>query len=52
MVDAGALAARHLIALGHTPLLDIEVMQAMWRRDGADRRLAQQVHQLTGGMIA
>ncbi|MDX1880092.1 hypothetical protein SBE55_20015 [Mycolicibacterium sp. 141076] len=51
-VDASASAARHLLAQGHTPLLEIEVLQALWRRGGHDRRLAQHLHQLTDGVVA
>lgn len=51
-IDAGRDAARHLLAAGQTPLLEIEILQALWRRGGDDRRLAQHIHQLTEGQIA
>lgn len=51
-IDAGRDAALHLLADGKTPLLEIEVLRALWRRGGPDRRLAQRLHQLTEGQIA
>lgn len=51
-VDAGAAAASHLLALGYVPLLEAEVLEILWRRGGNDRRLAQQLYQLTGGVAA
>lgn len=52
MVDAGRDAALHVLEHGDIPLLEIEVLRALWRRGGDDRRLAQQLHQLTGGRAA
>lgn len=52
MVAAGRAAALHILDAGEIPLLEIEILQALYRRGGADRRLAQQLHQLTGGVIA
>jgi len=52
MIDAGKAAAEHLLCRGHTPILEIEILQALWRRGGEDRRLAQHIHQLTDGAIA
>ncbi|WNG94994.1 hypothetical protein [Mycobacterium sp. ITM-2016-00318] len=37
---------------GLTPRLEIEVLQALWRRGGADRDLAETLHGMTGGVIA
>lgn len=52
-VDAGRDAALHILSTtGKTPLLEIEVLRALWRRGGTDRRLAQQLHQLTDGQVA
>jgi len=51
-IDAGRDAAQHLLSVGQTPLLEIEVLQALWRRGGDDRRLAQHLHQLAEGLIA
>lgn len=50
--DAGAAAASHLLVHGYIPLLEAPVLEALWRRGGADRRLAQQLYQLTGGVAA
>ena len=46
-VDAGAAAAQHLLELGLTPILDVAVLRALWRRPGRDRDLAQHLHTLT-----
>ena len=51
MVDAGAAAARHLLGVGHVPLLELEMLQALWRRGGRDRDLAEQLHAAAGGEI-
>jgi hypothetical protein len=50
-VDAGRDAARHILASGKVPLLEFEILQALWRRGGADRALAEQLHAATGGEI-
>jgi hypothetical protein len=52
MIDASAAAARHLLQRGHTPLLEIEVLQALYRRGGDDRALAEELHELTHGEVA
>jgi hypothetical protein len=52
MIDAGRDAARHVLDGGQVPLLEIEVLQALWRRGGDDRRLAEELHKLTGGLVA
>ncbi|MGO9352182.1 MAG: hypothetical protein ACLP3C_15665 [Mycobacterium sp.] len=49
MVDAGAHAARHILELGHTPILKTDTLQALWARGGTDRELAQQLYELVGG---
>jgi hypothetical protein len=49
MVDAGAAAARHLIELGLTPILETAVLRALWRRGGRDRVLAANLYDLAGG---
>ncbi|MDT5348319.1 MAG: hypothetical protein QOH91_1606 [Mycobacterium sp.] len=41
-----------MIDAGGVPLLKIEVLQALWRRGGSDRQLAEQLHAATGGEIA
>ena len=51
MIDAGREAARHILEAGHLPLLELEVLQALWRRGGDDRALAEQLHAATGGRI-
>ena len=51
-VTAGRDAALHILGRGYIPLLDLEVLRALWRRGGRDRRLAQRLHQMTGGRIA
>jgi hypothetical protein len=51
MIDAGRDAALHILDTGHVPVLKFEVLQALWRRGGADRVLAEQLHQASGGAI-
>jgi hypothetical protein len=34
------------------PLLELEVLRALYRRGGADRELADLLHQLTRGEVA
>jgi hypothetical protein len=50
-VDAGRDAARHLLEVGHVPLLKLEVLRALYRRGGDDRALAEMLHVATGGEI-
>lgn len=52
MIDAGRDAARHILETGRVPVLQIEVLQALYRRGGADRQFAEQLHRLTGGEAA
>jgi hypothetical protein len=53
MVDAGADAAIHiLITTGCAPILKTDVLRALWRRGGDDRRLAQEPYELAGGDAA
>ena len=51
MVDAGADAAAHLLELGLTPVLELEVLRALWRRRGPDRALADDLRR-RGGIAA
>ena len=52
-VDAGADAARHILgSIGCVPLLEHEVVQALYRRGGHDRQLAQELNTLAGGEAA
>lgn len=52
MIDAGRDAARFILEAGYVPLLELEVLRALYRRGGADRALAVEVHHLTGGAVA
>ncbi len=52
MIDAGRAAARHILdSTGRVPLLEFEVLQALWRRGGEDRVLAEMLHAAAGGEI-
>lgn len=51
-IDAARDAAEHLLEAGLVPLLEIEVLQALWRRGGDDRAFAQRLDNLTGGLVA
>lgn len=52
MIDAGRDGALHLLTDGYVPLLKIEVLQALYRRGGEDRELAELLHTLTDGALA
>lgn len=52
MIDAGRDATRHVLAAGQIPLLEIEILRALYRRGGDDRQLAQQLYELAGGESA
>lgn len=52
MIDAGRDAALHVLTARHVPLLEFEVLQALWRRGGTDRELAELLHRLTDGQVA
>jgi hypothetical protein len=45
MVEAAALAAAHLTAVGLPPIFDQTTRRALWRRYGPDRHL----YELAGG---
>lgn len=49
MIDAGRDAARHLLEAGQVPLLELEVLRALYRRGGNDRVLAAELYELVGG---
>jgi hypothetical protein len=51
MIDAGRSAALHILDTGKVPLLELEVLRALYRRGGADRTLAERLHQMTGGVV-
>jgi hypothetical protein len=51
-IDAGRAAAEHLLSQGWVPLLEFEILRALWRRGGHDRALAEELHTLTGGAVA
>lgn len=52
IIDGGRDAALHILESGRVPSLKIEVLQALWRRGGADREVAQLLHELTDGALA
>jgi hypothetical protein len=52
MITAGADAARHLISVGCVPLLELDVLRALYRRGGNDRQLARELYELAGGDAA
>jgi hypothetical protein len=49
MVDGWRDAALHVLPTGHIPLLPLEARQALWRRGGRDRALAELLHDACGG---
>lgn len=52
MIDAGRDAAVHIMDnTGRVPLLQTEVLRALYRRGGDDRVLAEKLHAMTGGRI-
>lgn len=51
MVDAGRDAALHLLRHGQVPRLELEVLRALYRRGGSDRALAEELHELAGGVV-
>jgi hypothetical protein len=52
MIDAGRDAALHLLDIGNVPMVKIEVLQALWRRGGEDRELAELLHHLADGEVS
>jgi hypothetical protein len=50
-IDGWRSSAEHVLATGQIPLLPIEVLQALWRRGGSDRALAEQLHEASGGVL-
>lgn len=51
-IDAGRDAAIHLLNAGYVPIVEIEVLQALWRRGGIERELAEALFAVTNGKIA
>lgn len=51
-LDAWRDAALQILFAGNLPLLPIEVRQALWRRGGPDRVLAEKLHVACGGEVA
>jgi hypothetical protein len=51
-VDSWRDSALHILRTGNMPVLPIEARQALWRRGGADRMLAELLHDACGGEIA
>jgi hypothetical protein len=52
MIDASRDAARHLLDTGQIPLLELEVLRALYRRGRFDRALAEMLHAATGQEVA
>ena len=52
MIDGGRDAALYFLAAGQVPLLETEVLQALWRRGGEDSELAELLYTLTDGALA
>jgi hypothetical protein len=50
-IDGYRDAALHILASNRVPIVQAEVLQALWRRGGADRELAELLHKLTGGQV-
>ena len=44
-LDGWVAAITDVFTLQVSPMVPVEVLRALWRRGGDDRRLAQQVHQ-------
>lgn len=51
-LDGWRDAAEHVLAIGQTPVLPLEVRRALWRRGGYDRELAELLHDACSGAIA
>jgi hypothetical protein len=51
-LDGWLDAAQHVLANGWIPLLPLEIRRALWRRQGADRLLAERVHRACGEVVA
>jgi hypothetical protein len=51
-VDGWRASALHILDTGQTPVLPIEVLRFLYRRGGADRQLAELLHQAAGGEAA
>jgi hypothetical protein len=52
MIDAGRDAALHLLGIGNVPMVKFGVLQALWRRGGEDRELAELLHHLADGEVS
>ena len=52
VLDGWRDAGLHLLTEGWVPLLPIEVCRALWRRGGADRKLAELLDELCGEVAA
>lgn len=51
-LDGWGDAAGQILAAGHTPMVPIEAMRALWRRGGADRDLVRRLSALSGEVAA
>ncbi|WP_245672818.1 hypothetical protein [Aldersonia kunmingensis] len=47
-LDGWRDAALSVLAAGRTPIVPLEALRALWRRGGADRELAEDLHALAG----
>ncbi|MCV7101526.1 hypothetical protein H7I01_14220 [Mycobacterium palustre] len=50
-VDAWRAAIERTLPIG-PPVVDLEVLQRLWRNGGSDRELAERVWTQTGGLVA
>jgi hypothetical protein len=50
-IEAWRDAIKRTLPIG-PPIVPLEVLQRLWRNDGADRELAERVWELTGGLVA
>jgi hypothetical protein len=51
-IEAGRSAALHILSNTEAaPLVEFEILRALYRRGGADRALAEYLHELAGGEI-
>jgi hypothetical protein len=50
-LEAWRAAAQHILGTGPMPLLELDVLRALWRRGGADRQLAELLHEASGEAI-
>jgi hypothetical protein len=51
-IESWRRTALHLLGAGHVPFLPLEARRALWKRGGADRVLAELLHDACGGEAA